>query len=77
MKLPQESKNMTTELKIGGMSCGHCARAVGDSLRNIEGVKTANVILEEGRATVETQGDVPVERLIAAVQEEGYEASLA
>ncbi len=64
---------VTTLLKVSGMSCGHCVRAVKDALEGVAGVREARVSLEEGRAEVEHEG-APVESLVAAVREEGYEA---
>ena len=63
-----------TDLTIEGMTCGHCKKAVEDALRSVEGVTTVEVDLEAGRARVEG-GDV--DRMIAAVSEEGYTAAPA
>jgi copper chaperone len=61
-------------LKIEGMSCNHCKATVEKALRSVPGVVRAEVSLEQGRATVE--GEAPVERLLEAVREEGYEAEV-
>ena len=63
-----------TDLTIEGMTCGHCKKAVEDALQSVEGVTSVEVDLEAGRARVEG-GDV--QRMIAAVSEEGYTASPA
>ncbi|GEM85339.1 CopZ family metallochaperone [Meiothermus hypogaeus] len=65
---------MSIELKIEGMSCGHCKMSVEKALKSVPGVEKVEVFLQEGRAVVE--GNAPVERLINAVQEEGYAASV-
>lgn len=65
---------MTTELKVEGMSCGHCKMSVEKALKSVQGVEKVEVFLQEGKAIVE--GSAPVETLIAAVQEEGYGASV-
>ncbi|RIH87162.1 CopZ family metallochaperone [Calidithermus roseus] len=65
---------MTTELKVEGMSCGHCKMSVEEALKSVQGVEKVEVFLQEGKAIVE--GSAPVEALIAAVQEEGYGASV-
>lgn len=68
----------TTRLSVGGMSCDHCVQAVEKALKNQEGVRNATVNLESGSAEVEfEEGRVAPEQLIAAVQEEGYEATIA
>ena len=67
---------MNTELKIEGMSCGHCVSAVKRALEAVAGVKQADVDLANGRATVQHEG-APIEALIQAVDEEGYSAQAA
>jgi copper chaperone len=62
-----------TELKITGMTCGHCQSAVKNALESVSGVETATVDLEQGLARVEGQADT--QALVAAVEEEGYQAS--
>lgn len=63
------------ELKIEGMSCNNCVLHVTEALKNVQGVEKVEVSLQEGRATV--TGTAPVEKLIEAVQEEGYTARVA
>lgn len=67
---------MTTELKIEGMSCGHCVRSVTEALKAVPGVAAATVTLEDGKAIVDVEGASP-EQLIAAVEQEGYRARRA
>lgn len=64
----------TIELTITGMTCDHCVNAVTGALKDVEGVKDAVVSLDEKRATV-TADSVDIAALIAAVEEEGYEAA--
>lgn len=64
---------MITELKVEGMSCGHCKMSVEKALKSVRGVEKVEVFLREGKAVVE--GSAPADQLIAAVQEEGYSAS--
>ncbi len=64
-----------TELTITGMTCGHCTAAVKKALEKVSGVTSADVDLAAGRATV--AGDAPVAALVAAVQDEGYQAAPA
>jgi copper chaperone len=63
-----------TRLRVDGMTCNHCQAAVKEALESVEGVRTATVDLEGGFAEVE--GSAGVEVLIAAVQDEGYQAAL-
>lgn len=61
------------ELKVEGMSCGHCKASVEKALKGVSGVEKVEVYLQEGKALVE--GSAPVDKLIEAIQEEGYSAS--
>lgn len=60
-----------TELKIEGMTCGHCKKAVEEALRGVEGVEEVHVDLERGHARVRG-GERKA--LIDAVGYEGYRA---
>lgn len=53
------------------MSCIHCVGAVKKALEAVEGVESADVSLEQANATV--SGDVPMEKLVSAVTEAGYQ----
>lgn len=62
-----------TELKIEGMTCGHCASAVRQALAAVPGVEeVVEIDLKHGIAKV--QGKAETAALIAAVEEEGYSA---
>ena len=63
-----------TDLTIQGMTCGHCKKAVEDALASVDGVTSVQVDLDTGHARVEG-GEL--DRLIAAVADEGYTASPA
>jgi copper chaperone len=65
----------TIELSVTGMTCNHCVQSVTNALKEIPGVKDAVVSLDEKRATVTADG-VDTAKLIAAVEEEGYEAAV-
>ncbi len=65
----------TTTLKVQGMSCEHCAHAVTSALQSIDGVRTARVDLQAGRAVIEyDESRADVARMVAAVVDEGYTA---
>lgn len=44
--------NKKVVVKIGGMSCEHCAKAVHDGLMNVDGVKSVKVSLKDNKATI-------------------------
>ncbi len=66
---------MMIRLKIEGMSCGHCSKAVTEALAGVAGVTAVKeVSLERGEAIVE--GTPNPEALLAAISEEGYQAEI-
>jgi Cu+-exporting ATPase len=61
------------EFSVTGMSCAGCAATIERALRNVEGVREANVNLALGRATVLYDADVVGPRRLAkAVRDAGY-----
>ena len=65
----------TAVLKVTGMTCGHCERAVTNALRSVVGVSDARVELQNGRAVVEYDASQTSSRALAtAVMNEGYMA---
>jgi copper chaperone len=62
-------------LKITGMTCGHCVKAVTQALEQVGGVNDAQVDLEAGRAVVDyDEGRTDARQLVGAVMDEGYTA---
>jgi copper chaperone len=66
----------TIKFKVEGMTCDHCVHAVTSAIEGVEGVSKAEVSLADRTAVVEGEG-VDTEAVVAAVKEEGYEASVA
>ena len=64
-----------TVLKIEGMMCEGCVNEVKSSLEALEGVSSADINLKKGTATV-THDGVPQEKLIGAVVDAGFRASV-
>lgn len=62
-------------LKIDGMTCGHCVRAVTLALQAVEGVAAVDVRLDTGEAAV--TGSAESADLIRAVGDAGYAATVA
>lgn len=63
---------MTLTLNVTGMTCQNCVRHVREALESIEGASDVTVDLESGTATV---NGVSAEAAIAAIEEEGYQAT--
>lgn len=63
---------MLKVLKVEGMSCGHCEKAVKNALGEVSGVSSVSVDLSAKK--VEVEGDGLVDTLLKeAVEEAGYE----
>lgn len=61
------------EIKIEGMTCGHCAMSITNEIATIEGVSSVKVDHAAGNAIVESEG-VTNEQLAEAIAEAGYTA---
>ncbi len=61
------------EIKVKGMSCGHCAAAVTRALQGLPGVSEVKVDLERGRVTYQSAAPVPPEELARVIKAAGYE----
>ena len=62
-----------TRLRVEGMSCEHCVRAVHKALSAVAGVERVDeVSLERGEALV--SGSADGAQLVAAIEKEGYRA---
>ncbi len=61
---------MVTTLKISGMTCAHCTRAVFTALSGVPGIARADVRV--GTAEVEHDGTVKLDALKQAVETAGY-----
>ncbi len=59
-------------LKVQGMTCQHCVRAVERALRGVHGVEDVTVDLEQARAVVRASDEVTTDELSQAVAEAGY-----
>lgn len=61
-------------LKVEGMSCNHCKKAVEDALRKLDGVQDVQVKLEEGLVIIKYNPlEVGLPEFRKAIQEAGYE----
>ena len=63
---------LTQTFDVVGMTCDHCARAVGKEIRKIDGVDAVDVDLVSGLVTVTSSDGVDSTTVAAAVDEAGY-----
>jgi len=70
-----EVETITKEtIKVEGMSCGHCEMRVKKAVEAVEGVRKAEVNLQNKQLTVEfEEGKTDLKKVKAAVREVGYE----
>lgn len=66
---------MKKELKIKGMSCGHCVKHATNALQELDGVSNVVVDLEKANATLEVTEAVSNQMLKEAISEVGYEVT--
>ena len=60
-------------IKIKGMSCQHCVKAVVKALSEIEGVTDVKVDLSKGEAAFEEVKPVDMEVLRESIKKAGYQ----
>lgn len=64
----------TMKLQIKGMTCAHCKSTVEKAMKEIDGVKSADVQLDEGIVTVTFDPDkVDIDHFTEAIDDAGYE----
>jgi copper chaperone len=62
-----------TVLKVEGMSCEHCVRAVNNALGGLSGVKNVNIDLKGASVSFEYDPALtPLDTVKKAITEEGY-----
>lgn len=75
--MPSETKRSQV-LNISGMSCENCVGHVTRALTRLNGIETAQVSLDTNQAVVIYDPNlVDTAQMLAAVEEEGYEAEAA
>ncbi len=73
----QQQEARQIQMTVLGMSCPFCAYGVEQKLKNLEGVKELEVVLETGLATLtlEEGADVSNEQLQKRVKDAGFEVA--
>lgn len=60
-------------IKIKGMSCQHCVKAVTKALNDIEGINNVTVDLSKGEASFEESKPVEDRIVFESIRKAGYE----
>ena len=66
---------MQTILHVKGMTCSHCENAVKSALTEL-GCASVHVDLSTGIVNAESEKPIAADAIIAAIEEEGYEAEI-
>lgn len=61
-------------IRVEGMDCEDCARAIARLLKQTPGVSTAEISLDKRQAVVELTSPADPTRIVVAIQNEGYGA---
>ena len=69
----EEEIGLTTELKIEGMMCKHCVKHVHDALAAMDGVTAVDVSLDEAKAVVTSEREIPASEFEKVIVDAGYE----
>ncbi len=64
----------TSEYQVSGMSCGHCEVAIRGEVGQLAGVTDIDVSAQSGRLVVTSEQPLDDAKVLAAVEEAGYEA---
>ncbi len=71
-------KTESVKLNVSGMHCGHCRASVESALKSVNGVKKAEVDLENACAFVTyVPAKTGTDELIKAVSDAGFSAVVA
>lgn len=57
--------------KVSGMTCGHCVRAVTDTIKGVDAAATVEVDLDAGHVSLRNDTVSP-DRIADAITAEGY-----
>lgn len=73
---PAQAQLQRVEQTVFGMDCAPCAYALEKRMNQLDGIESASVSLNEGRATLDLAPDnrVTLEQVRRAVQEAGFSA---
>jgi copper chaperone len=63
-------------LKVSGMSCEHCVKAVNNALGAITGVADVVVSLKDGTVSFKhNPSTAPIEKITTAITDEGFKVA--
>lgn len=66
---------MKSTITVKGMHCSSCETLLNEALTEIPGVKEAKIDSKKGTAIVTHDANVPINKLRAAIEAEGYKTA--
>jgi copper chaperone len=64
----------TTTLNVSGMTCGHCVKAVEESVGKLSGVENVKVDLESSSVEINYLGNkVNLKQITDTIEDQGYD----
>jgi copper chaperone CopZ len=63
---------MQKTLKVTGMSCEHCVKAVTAAIKSVSGAQCPKVDLAKGTASFRYKDEATADAVIAAIKEQEY-----
>jgi len=63
---------MTKEFTVQDMSCQHCVNAITKEVSAVDGVQNVTIDLATKRVRIQTNEQVPTDKLVEAINEAGY-----
>ncbi|KYG34359.1 copper chaperone CopZ [Alkalihalobacillus trypoxylicola] len=65
---------MKEVIKVEGMSCGHCVKAIEENVGELKGVSAVTVDLSSGKVEIQFNADqVSLSDIEKTIEEQGYE----
>lgn len=64
---------MQTTIRVEGMTCKNCEKAVKDALLDVFGVTEVKVNLDNGQVTIEHEAQVDPASFKEVVEDQGYD----
>jgi len=72
---PSPSSPITVQLDVRGMHCGGCVAAITAEAREVDGVESVEVSLEQRAATLRVRDESTAAEVMRAIQSLGYTVS--
>lgn len=72
-KADNESESISFELKVIGMMCAHCEKAVKDAVESVDGVICASASAEKERVFITAKPYADKDKMIENIIKEGYD----